>query len=110
MMAATKIYLAGHRGMVGSAILCQLEARAASGEALELVGVGGASRRGGVDDRHDAEVVLVALAVDAEVVGAVVPRESVDVGLERVALEGRGRLRDEGSAQAAGHQKWRPRR
>ncbi len=36
-MAATKIYLAGHRGMVGSAILCQLEARAASGEALELV-------------------------------------------------------------------------
>lgn len=37
MMPVTKIYLAGHRGMVGSAILRQLEARRASGEALELV-------------------------------------------------------------------------
>jgi nucleoside-diphosphate-sugar epimerase len=37
MMPSTRIYLAGHRGMVGSAILRQLEARRASGEALELV-------------------------------------------------------------------------
>lgn len=32
-----KIYLAGHRGMVGGAILRQLEARKRDGEALELV-------------------------------------------------------------------------
>ena len=32
-----KIYLAGHRGMVGGAILRQLEARKESGEELELV-------------------------------------------------------------------------
>jgi GDP-L-fucose synthase len=32
-----KIYVAGHRGMVGSAILRQLEARQAKGEAIELV-------------------------------------------------------------------------
>ena len=32
-----KIYIAGHRGMVGSAILRQLEARLAAGEALELI-------------------------------------------------------------------------
>lgn len=32
-----KIYVAGHRGMVGSAILRQLEARQAKGEAVELV-------------------------------------------------------------------------
>lgn len=32
-----KLYVAGHRGMVGSAILRQLEARQASGENLELV-------------------------------------------------------------------------
>lgn len=32
-----KIYLAGHRGMVGSAILRQLKARQATGESLELV-------------------------------------------------------------------------
>ena len=31
-----KIYIAGHRGMVGAAILRQLEARRAGGEALEL--------------------------------------------------------------------------
>lgn len=33
----TKIYIAGHRGMVGGAILRQLEARKASGAALELI-------------------------------------------------------------------------
>ncbi|MHC0053547.1 GDP-L-fucose synthase [Actibacterium sp. D379-3] len=33
----SKIYVAGHRGMVGGAILRQLAARAAAGEALELV-------------------------------------------------------------------------
>lgn len=32
-----KIYVAGHRGMVGSAILRQLEAQRAKGEAIELV-------------------------------------------------------------------------
>lgn len=32
-----KIFIAGHRGMVGSAILRQLEARQAKGEALELI-------------------------------------------------------------------------
>ncbi|WP_171180991.1 GDP-L-fucose synthase [Ruegeria sp. HKCCD8929] len=32
-----KIYVAGHRGMVGGAILRQLEARKAQGEALELI-------------------------------------------------------------------------
>ncbi|MGX9357535.1 GDP-L-fucose synthase [Roseobacteraceae bacterium S113] len=32
-----KIYVAGHRGMVGGAILRQLEARAAGGEAIELI-------------------------------------------------------------------------
>ncbi|WP_281981767.1 GDP-L-fucose synthase [Thalassorhabdomicrobium marinisediminis] len=32
-----KIYVAGHRGMVGSAILRKLEARKAAGEALDLV-------------------------------------------------------------------------
>ena len=32
-----KIYLAGHRGMVGSAILRQLETRQAGGEDLEVV-------------------------------------------------------------------------
>jgi len=32
-----RIYLAGHRGMVGGAILRQLEARKAAGEALELI-------------------------------------------------------------------------
>ena len=35
--AARKIYVAGHRGMVGSAILRRLEARRAAGEALQLV-------------------------------------------------------------------------
>ncbi len=33
----TKIYIAGHRGMVGGAILRQLEARKAPGEVLELI-------------------------------------------------------------------------
>ena len=33
----TKIYIAGHRGMVGGAILRNLEARKAAGEALELI-------------------------------------------------------------------------
>ncbi|OOY25886.1 GDP-fucose synthetase [Thioclava sediminum] len=33
----TKIYIAGHRGMVGGAIRRQLEARKAKGEALELI-------------------------------------------------------------------------
>jgi nucleoside-diphosphate-sugar epimerase len=33
----TRIYIAGHRGMVGSAILRRLEARRAAGEALTLV-------------------------------------------------------------------------
>lgn len=33
----SKIYVAGHRGMVGAAILRQLQAREAAGEALELV-------------------------------------------------------------------------
>ncbi|NWF35531.1 GDP-L-fucose synthase [Mariprofundus sp. KV] len=33
----SKVYVAGHRGMVGAAILRQLEARKAAGEALELV-------------------------------------------------------------------------
>ncbi|MGR3458067.1 MAG: GDP-L-fucose synthase [Pseudooceanicola nanhaiensis] len=33
----TKIYVAGHRGMVGSAILRRLKARKAAGEALDLV-------------------------------------------------------------------------
>ncbi|MBN2740177.1 MAG: GDP-L-fucose synthase [Rhodobacteraceae bacterium] len=33
----SKIYIAGHRGMVGSAILRQLEARKAAGEELELI-------------------------------------------------------------------------
>ncbi|MBC7147693.1 MAG: GDP-L-fucose synthase [Thioclava marina] len=33
----TKIYIAGHRGMVGGAILRQLAARKAKGEALELI-------------------------------------------------------------------------
>jgi len=32
-----KIYIAGHRGMVGSAILRRLEARREQGEALELL-------------------------------------------------------------------------
>lgn len=32
-----KIYVAGHRGMVGSAILRQLQARQAAGEALDLI-------------------------------------------------------------------------
>ncbi|MDA7964020.1 GDP-L-fucose synthase [Ruegeria sp.] len=32
-----KIYIAGHRGMVGSAILRQLQARQAAGEALDLI-------------------------------------------------------------------------
>jgi nucleoside-diphosphate-sugar epimerase len=32
-----KIYIAGHRGMVGGAILRQLQARQAAGEALELI-------------------------------------------------------------------------
>lgn len=32
-----KIYIAGHRGMVGGAILCQLEARRTAGEDLTLV-------------------------------------------------------------------------
>ena len=33
----TKIHIAGHRGMVGSAILRRLEARRAAGDALELI-------------------------------------------------------------------------
>lgn len=33
----TKIYVAGHRGMVGSAIVRRLEARKAAGEAIEIV-------------------------------------------------------------------------
>jgi len=33
----TRIYIAGHRGMVGSATLRQLEARRAAGEAIEVV-------------------------------------------------------------------------
>ncbi len=32
-----KVYLAGHRGMVGSALLRRLEARRAEGEPLEIV-------------------------------------------------------------------------
>jgi len=35
--AATKIYVAGHRGMVGSAIVRQLEARKVSGEKLDIL-------------------------------------------------------------------------
>jgi len=37
MTGARKIYVAGHRGMVGSAILRRLEARRAAGEALYLL-------------------------------------------------------------------------
>lgn len=37
MKANMKIYVAGHRGMVGSAIVRRLQARRAAGEALELV-------------------------------------------------------------------------
>ena len=33
----TKLYIAGHRGMVGGAILRRLQARKAAGEALELI-------------------------------------------------------------------------
>ncbi len=33
----TRIFIAGHRGMVGGAILRQLQARLAAGEALELI-------------------------------------------------------------------------
>ncbi|MCE8556967.1 GDP-L-fucose synthase, partial [Ruegeria pomeroyi] len=36
-MSAMKIYVAGHRGMVGGAILRRLQARQAAGEALELI-------------------------------------------------------------------------
>ena len=36
-MAEKKIYVAGHRGMVGGAILRRLEARKQAGEALELI-------------------------------------------------------------------------
>jgi len=36
-MKPTRIYIAGHRGMVGSAICRQLEARRAVGEAIELI-------------------------------------------------------------------------
>ena len=36
-MKPTRIYIAGHRGMVGSAICRQLEARRAAGEAIELI-------------------------------------------------------------------------
>ncbi len=36
-MNPTRIYIAGHRGMVGSAICRQLEARRATGEAIELI-------------------------------------------------------------------------
>ncbi|MCE8540092.1 GDP-L-fucose synthase [Ruegeria pomeroyi] len=36
-MSAMKIYVAGHRGMVGSAILRRLQARQAAGDALELI-------------------------------------------------------------------------
>ncbi|MBY5267725.1 GDP-L-fucose synthase [Spiribacter salinus] len=36
-MKPTRIYIAGHRGMVGSAICRQLEARQAAGEAIELI-------------------------------------------------------------------------
>jgi GDP-L-fucose synthase len=32
-----KIYIAGHRGMVGGAILRRLQARKAAGEALTLI-------------------------------------------------------------------------
>jgi GDP-L-fucose synthase len=37
MTLMTRIYLAGHRGMVGGAILRRLEARKAAGEALSLI-------------------------------------------------------------------------
>ena len=37
MTEISKIYIAGHRGMVGSAIFRRLEARRAAGEALELI-------------------------------------------------------------------------
>jgi len=33
----TRVYLAGHRGMVGGAILRRLEARGADGEEIELI-------------------------------------------------------------------------
>lgn len=33
----TKIYIAGHRGMVGSAIVRRLQSRQASGEAITLL-------------------------------------------------------------------------
>jgi nucleoside-diphosphate-sugar epimerase len=36
-MSAMRIYVAGHRGMVGGAILRQLEARRAAGEKLTLI-------------------------------------------------------------------------
>lgn len=36
-MTSPKIYIAGHRGMVGGAILRRLQARKAAGEALELI-------------------------------------------------------------------------
>jgi GDP-L-fucose synthase len=37
MTDATKIYIAGHRGMVGGAIMRQLQARQNAGEALVLM-------------------------------------------------------------------------
>ncbi|HMO09590.1 MAG TPA: GDP-L-fucose synthase [Paracoccaceae bacterium] len=36
-MGASRIFVAGHRGMVGSAILRRLEARRAAGEALDII-------------------------------------------------------------------------
>jgi nucleoside-diphosphate-sugar epimerase len=36
-MNKTRIYIAGHRGMVGSAIVRQLQSRQAAGEAIDLI-------------------------------------------------------------------------
>ena len=65
---ATRIFVAGHRGMVGSAILRRLEARRSSGEALEIL----TRERAALDlaDSHAVGAFLSAERPDAVILAA----------------------------------------
>lgn len=66
--APTRIFVAGHRGMVGGAILRQLEARRAGGESIELI----TRRRGEVDltDQEAVRAFMLAARPDVVILAA----------------------------------------
>ena len=80
-----KIYVAGHRGMVGSAIVRCLQARQAAGEALELVTRGSAQLdltdqaavRAFMDNQRPTVVILAAARVGGICANATYPADFI---------------------------------